>query len=127
MLDADYPILEYDPSPDAIIEPSRVLSAIDIAPHCVLCFFQDVISRLRDQGALCLVYTLRSEMGPNPVYEMDVDGRAGGPATGRGLPDGGDGSRDALRRRSLSWRHNGADPLQRRRPQHGSVGLPPLD
>ena len=75
MLDADYPILEYDPSPDAIIEPSRVLPAIDIAPHCVLCFFQDVISRLRDQGALRLVYTLRSEMGPNPVYEMDVDGR----------------------------------------------------
>lgn len=75
MTEADYPILEYDPSPDALIEPSRLLSPIDIPRHCVLCFFQDVIATLREQGRLRPVYTLGSEMGPNPVYALDVDGR----------------------------------------------------
>jgi uridine phosphorylase len=72
---ADYPLLEYDPSPHALIEPSRVLSPIDIPPHCVLCYFQDVIEALRARGALRVVYTLGSEMGPNPVYALEIDGR----------------------------------------------------
>jgi uridine phosphorylase len=70
----DFPILEHDPSPDAMIEPSRVLSPIDIPRHCVLCFFQDVIAGLRERGLLRVVYTLGSEMGPNPVYELAVEG-----------------------------------------------------
>lgn len=71
----EYPILEYDASPDALIEPSRLLAPIDIPRHCVLCFFQDVITSLREQGMLRVVYTLGSEMGPVPVYTMDVGGR----------------------------------------------------
>ncbi len=70
---ADYPILEYDPSPVALIEPSRLLSPIDIPPHCVLCFFQDVIAGLDARGLLRQVYSLGSEMGPNPVYALEVD------------------------------------------------------
>ncbi len=72
----DFPILEYDPNPQALIEPSRLIPAIDISRHCVLCFFQDVITTLREEGRLRLAHNLGSEMGPNPVYEMDVDGRA---------------------------------------------------
>ena len=75
MLEHDYPILEFDASPDALIEPSRVLSPINIPRHCVLCFFQDVITGLREQGLLRVVHTLGSEMGPNPVYALDVGGR----------------------------------------------------
>ena len=75
MIEADYPILEHDPSPDALIEPSRLLSPIDIPPHCVLCFFQDVIAGLGERGLLRQVYTLGSEWGPNPVYALGVDGR----------------------------------------------------
>lgn len=71
----DFPILEYDPGRDAMIEPSRVLSPIDIPRHCVLCFFQDVIAALRETGRLRVIYQLGSEMGPNPVYELEVDGR----------------------------------------------------
>ena len=73
---ADYPILEYDPSPVALIEPSRLLSPIDIPPHCVLCFFQDVIAGLDARGLLRQVYSLGSEMGPNPVYTLEIDGRS---------------------------------------------------
>lgn len=75
MINAEYPILEYDPNPDALIEPSRLLLPIDIPRHCVLCFFQDVIGRLRERGLLREVFMLGSEMGPNPVYALDVDGR----------------------------------------------------
>ena len=72
----DSPILEHDPSPDALIEPSRLLSPIDIPPHCVLCFFQDVIAGLGARGLLRQVYSLGSEMGPNPVYTLEIDGRS---------------------------------------------------
>jgi uridine phosphorylase len=71
----DFPILEFDPGRDAMIEPSRLLAPIDIPRHCVLCYFQDVITALREEGQLRIAYTLGSEMGPNPVYEMAFDGR----------------------------------------------------
>ncbi len=51
-----YPILEFDPMQEAILEPSHMLSAIDIAEHCVLCFFQDVISHLKDAGQLVSLF-----------------------------------------------------------------------
>ncbi len=70
-----YPIIEHDDARDAFIEPSRVVRPIDIAEHCVLCFFQDVITGLREEGMLKPVYTLGSEIGANPVYELVVDGR----------------------------------------------------
>ncbi len=75
MINADYPILEHDPSLEALVEPSRLLSPIDIPPHCVLCFFQDVIAGLGERGLLQPVYALGSEMGPNPVYTLELDGR----------------------------------------------------
>ena len=40
-----------------------------------MCFFQDVITSLREAGQLRVVHMLGSEMGPNPVYEMEFDGR----------------------------------------------------
>ncbi len=75
MLDHEYPILEHDDSPDALIEPTHVLSPIDIPEHCVLCFFQDVIAGLRQRGLLREAFPLGSEMGPNPVYALEFDGR----------------------------------------------------
>lgn len=70
-----YPILEHDDSPEALLEPSRLIAPIDIPPGCVLCFFQDVITSLNEQGLLQQVYRLGSEIGPNPVYTLEVDGR----------------------------------------------------
>lgn len=72
---ADYPILEFDPSPAALIEPGEILAPIDIPECCVLCFFQDVFADLDKQGRLTPVYDLGSEIGHNPVYEIQVDGR----------------------------------------------------
>jgi uridine phosphorylase len=70
-----YPILEYDPTPQAIIEPGRVLKPLDIPQHCVVCFFQDVINQLNDEKRLTLVTNLRSEIGQHPVFQADFDGK----------------------------------------------------
>jgi purine-nucleoside phosphorylase len=70
-----YPILEFDPAVPAVIEPSRVIAKGDIPEHCVICFFQEVISGLCAQGRGREAWTMRSEMGPHPLYELDVDGQ----------------------------------------------------
>jgi uridine phosphorylase len=70
------PLLEYDASRLAIIEPSRVIDSIDIAEHCVLCFFQEVIAELVREGARARhLHTGQSEVGDYPVYELDYGRR----------------------------------------------------
>lgn len=67
-----YPILEYDPTREAVLEPRRIIQAIDIAERCVLCFFQDVIQTAVAARRLRPVYRLGSEIGDNIVYEMTL-------------------------------------------------------
>jgi uridine phosphorylase len=70
----DAPILEFDPDPDAIITPQRV---IEEGPHraerAVLCFFSQVIDRLREQGAPVL-FELEAAHGVHPAYGFDTHG-----------------------------------------------------
>src|SRR5579862_4330139 len=70
-----FPILEYDPSPTAIIEPRRVYKSGGWPTHCVLCFFQDVIDDLiLNAGAREIDHAI-SEVGRHPVYELDFEGK----------------------------------------------------
>jgi uridine phosphorylase len=70
------PLLEFDAARVAIIEPSRIIEPIDIAEHCVLCFFQEVIAELVREGARARhLHTGHSEVGDYPVYELDYGGR----------------------------------------------------
>jgi uridine phosphorylase len=73
--DPDAPILEFDPAPTAVIEPSDVFEPIDVPPHAVLCFFQDVIERVVAEHGGRELHRIVSEIGPNPIYELDLDGR----------------------------------------------------
>ncbi|NQU06688.1 MAG: nucleoside phosphorylase [Calditrichaeota bacterium] len=70
-----YPILEFDPTRKAIIEPANVLQNIDAPECCIFCFFQDVITQLKDEETLTEIFTLRSEYGPNPLYEYETNGQ----------------------------------------------------
>jgi uridine phosphorylase len=70
-----FPILEYDPSPTAIIEPRRVYKSIDMPKHCVLCFFQDVIDDLVLNGGAREIDHAISEVGRHPIYELEIDGK----------------------------------------------------
>lgn len=69
------PILGFDPDPTAVIEPSEVIEPIDIAPHAVLCFFQDVIAKVVEEHDGRVIDHVISEIGRNPVYELDYGGR----------------------------------------------------
>jgi len=71
----DYPILEFDSAPEAILEPKRIFKPMDIPAHAVVCFFQDVITKLSQQHKARVIRHLRSEIGTHPIYELDVDGR----------------------------------------------------
>jgi uridine phosphorylase len=70
-----FPILEYDPAPEGIIEPRKLIKSIGAPECCVVCFFQEVITKLAEEGRLTLISTRKSEIGGHPVYEMDVDGQ----------------------------------------------------
>jgi len=71
----DYPILEFDPTRPALIEPEQQIEPMDIAEHGVLCFFQEVIANLVEAGQARLVWSRRWEDGPHPVYELTVAGK----------------------------------------------------
>ncbi|GAC1680472.1 MAG: nucleoside phosphorylase [Ktedonobacteraceae bacterium] len=75
MMDDDYPILEFDSVPEAILEPARLIHAIDIPEHAVACFFQDVITTLLQQHQARIIKQLRSEIGTHPIYEIEIEGK----------------------------------------------------
>ena len=74
-LRSKYPILEFDPDQEAVIEPRRVFRPADVPTHCVVTFFQDVITRLQESGQSKVIASLSSEIGAHPVYELAMDGQ----------------------------------------------------
>jgi len=70
-----YPILEFDPSPEAFIEPSKIIRARDLPEHCVICFFREVIDKVvKEQNALVAVKN-HWEDGPHDIYEISYRGQ----------------------------------------------------
>lgn len=70
-----YPILEFDPTQRAVLEPTEILGVADVPEHCVLCFFEEVLNNLKASGKLKVAAMHRSEIGDNPLYVMEVDQR----------------------------------------------------
>ena len=71
-----YPILEYDPERDAIIDPGRLIKPHPEMPeHGVITFFRDVLEDLVAQGYAVEIASLKSEMGAHPVYVHREQGR----------------------------------------------------
>jgi uridine phosphorylase len=70
-----FPILEFDPEREALIEPGRLYSQKDVPEHCVICFFQDVIDQVIDEKAAATVVENYWEDGPHRLFEIDVDGK----------------------------------------------------
>ena len=74
------PILEHDPAREAVLEPDDAVPRKDVVPaeiseRCVLCFFHDAIAALVTDGTLTRVTELRTEMSPQPVYELEEAGQ----------------------------------------------------
>jgi uridine phosphorylase len=74
-LQNEYPILEFDPTREAMIEPWTVLEPVDVAEHCVICFFREVIAGLHEKGQTRIVAQFDWESGGHRVYEIEVGGR----------------------------------------------------
>jgi uridine phosphorylase len=70
------PLLEFEDSSPAFIEPSEHAPAIDDVPKaCVVTFFGDAVRRLREDGRARLLTDNAWEDGPHPLLEMEHDGQ----------------------------------------------------
>lgn len=65
-----YPILEYDSTREAYIEPSKVIKPRDMPELCVICFFGEVIEKVVAEHNAKMLVENRWEDGPHPVYEI---------------------------------------------------------
>ena len=75
MSEKDYPILEFDPDREGVIEPAKTVKGEPLPPYAVLCFFQEVIEKLvREHGAV-QVPGDRSEYGDHPFYRLEYQGK----------------------------------------------------
>lgn len=70
-----YPILEYDSTREAFIEPSKVIKPRDVPEHCVISFFGDVIDKIAAEHKARMVVENRWEDGPHPLYEIEYKGQ----------------------------------------------------
>lgn len=76
MLDKkEFPILEYDSSPKAKIEPLNTVSKIDGPECCVITFFGDVIENMLKSNRLKQIAVFSSCTVKLPVYETDYLGK----------------------------------------------------
>ncbi|MFI5144675.1 MAG: nucleoside phosphorylase [Ignavibacteria bacterium] len=71
----EFPILEFDGTVPAIIEPGTELHKIKIPEHAVICFFNEVIEKINGEENSRFLYNLRSEMGHHPIYELEYSGK----------------------------------------------------
>lgn len=69
-----FPILEFDPHTEALIEPGMLHKRqIDMPERVVMCFFHDVVNDVCRDGDLPIVFNLNSELGRNPVYLLETE------------------------------------------------------
>ena len=73
---AAYPILEFDPAHEALINPRRISKKIEIPEYCVLCFFDEVIAKLSQQGMAQKIARQMTAMGSHPVFKLEFEGKA---------------------------------------------------
>lgn len=70
-----YPILEFDPSREAFIEPSRVIQPLDLPEHCVISFFSEVLEKVAAEHKARVAAEINWESGPHRLYEINYRGR----------------------------------------------------
>lgn len=75
MTEKDIPLLEFDPDPRGIIEPSDHFRPLGITEHCVMVFYKDVIAKLVVDGDAKEVYNVRGSTLDVPVYEIERGGK----------------------------------------------------
>jgi uridine phosphorylase len=70
-----FPILEFDSDRAALLEPYRDPGQAEVPPHCVPCFFSDVVRKVTAEHNAKVVVDNRWEDGPHRLYEIERNGR----------------------------------------------------
>ncbi len=73
--DPAVPILEFDSSVEALIEPARVYRKLDVPEHCVLCFFKEVVEKVAREHGARIHASHRWEDGLHHLYEIQYQGQ----------------------------------------------------
>ena len=71
----NFPILEFDPAPEAFIEPSKIIRTRDLPEYCVITFFKEVIDRVIAEHGAKVAVENRWEDGEHCIYEISYEGR----------------------------------------------------
>ncbi len=67
------PLLEYDPTPTALIEPGHVAEPIEgLVSSAVICFFAEIVDEVCEHGRAQVVVPLGLE-SPRPLYLLETD------------------------------------------------------
>jgi len=56
-----------------VIEPDELIEEIEMPNSCVVCFFQEVLTKLKKENRLKKLADIETEMGPMPVYELELE------------------------------------------------------
>lgn len=64
------PLLEYDPTPESIIDPFKAHPNVGAPENCIVCFFRKEIDRLREADNLTEIAKMTSEAGKNCLYKF---------------------------------------------------------
>jgi hypothetical protein len=71
------PILEFDPNPDAFINPGDIAREIDgeIPELCIVSFFREVTAKLESEGKTRIIYQFETEASVVKLYELEHKGK----------------------------------------------------
>jgi uridine phosphorylase len=70
-----YPITEFDPTREAMTEPTRLCQRRNVPAHCVICFFHKVVDEVIAEHSARVVVENRWEDGPHNLYEIEHQGQ----------------------------------------------------
>ena len=70
-----YPILEFDDTQVAKIEPSFSHKKTEGYEYCVITFFREVLNAMEKEGRIKVVKFLNCETLDVPIYEMEYMGK----------------------------------------------------
>lgn len=71
----EFPILEFDPNPNAKINPSSMTTKTEVPECCVITFFGDVINDMLQSCKLKQIATFYSCTIHLPIYETEYQGK----------------------------------------------------
>ena len=69
------PLLEFDPTPVAFLDPSLTVRPIDTPAACVVTFLGSAFQRLRQSAGARVLAENEWEDGPHPLLEIEHEGR----------------------------------------------------